>query len=165
MRSIHTDLRAAQLPYPAAVPPRHSPKTGFGIFVIHKIAVGILRGNSPALPHRAAVILSVFQHGDAFSTEKTLFPPYRFRRHVYHDPVAHRRADRADAQNQIPRRTDMDCVLMKKFPECGGGERHIAPARREQSVAQRQILGVLQNFINAAPGLDGAGNCQIAVPL
>ncbi len=54
---------------------------------------------------------------------------------------------------------------MKKFPECGGGERHIAPARREQSVAQRQILGVLQNFINAAPGLDGAGNCQIAVPL
>ncbi len=165
MRGIHGDALCRQLLLQALGCHGIAEKQRPGVLVVHKIALRVPVRQRPAVFHGLAVIRRVFPDRDAVAPQKLLFPLLRVCRHVYDDLIADGGAHDADAQTEIAGRADLNRILPKKLPAFLRREPFIAVLRRQKTVLQRQLLRMLQNLVNAAARLHGAGDRQMAVLL
>ena len=165
MRRIYRDVQCVQLLLQAQRRHRIAQKQVLGVFIIDKIAHGIRVGKRAALPDRFAVVGSVFDDLHPVGAEQVLFPLLGVHAHVDDDPVADVGGGDADAQAQIAGGAHLHGVAGEKLPQLRAGQPGIVVRLLQQTVAQRQLLRVLEHLIDAAPGLDGAGDGEMTVLL
>ena len=161
MFRIYGDLHLIKLFFQAARGDGISQEQRGRVLIIHKVAEGILRRLLPAFLHGFAVIGSIFDDLDAFGTEQVLFPLAGIRRHVHRHAVTDCSAHDADTEPQISCGTDMNGVLPEERP----GSRRVKYGIIvfQNAVRQCQFLGVLQDFVNAAPGFHRSRDRKMAV--
>lgn len=163
---VHGDPQGLELPHQPFGGHGVAQEKGLGVLVVHKVAFGVQVGKAAAVFHGLAVVGVVFAHRDPMAAEEVLFPPLGVGGHVDNHLKAYRCAHDADAQAQVARGAHLDGVLAEEFPGLGGGQLGVVVAGAgEQAVGQGQVFGVLQNLIDAPPGLHRPGHGQGVVLL
>ncbi|MNE28768.1 hypothetical protein D3C80_1222240 [compost metagenome] len=122
-------------------------------------------GLAPPLLHRDAVVGAVFTDFDAMGAQAILLPLAGVRRHVHRGLEAQARTDDANRQAEVAGRTHGNAVLAKEGPRLVAVEPGVVITRLQQSGRQGQVFSVLEHLIDAAAGLDRAGNRQQVVSL
>ena len=101
MLHVHGDALRVQLLFQPQSSHSIAQKESLGVFVIHKMAVGVARRQLASLGHGDAVIRGVLHHLDAPAAEQVFFPLPRVSRHVHGDLESQLRAHDANGKPQI----------------------------------------------------------------
>ena len=165
MLRIDTHAGALQLPGQALGRDRVAEEELGRVLVIDEMAGRVGRGLAPALLHRHAVVRGVFDHRDAARAQAVLLPLPRVGRHVHRGLEAQLGAHDADRQAEIAGGADRDTVAPEERARRIAGERGVVVTFADQPGLQRQPLGVPQHLVDAAAGLDRAGDRQRVVGL
>ena len=136
---------------------------GDGFLVVHKIAGGVGLGALPPLLHGAGVVVGILDDLHALAPQQVLLPLLRVGAHVDDDPEAQGGAHDADGEAQVARGADLHGVAAQELLHGLPGKGGVVVRHGDLPGGQGQILCVLQNFIDAAAGLDGPGDVQMAV--
>ena len=88
-----------------------------GIFIVNKIAHGVLVGVLSALLHRRAVIIRVFDYLHASASQQILFPLLCVRRHVNNHMESQPGAHDSNAHPQISGAAHLNRILSKEIAE------------------------------------------------
>ena len=165
MLRIHGDALRVQLLFQPQCSHSIAQKEGLGVFVIHKVAVGVTRRQLTTLSHGDAVIRGVLHHLDAPAAEQVFFPLPRVSGHMHSDLKAQLRAHDADGKPQIAGGAHRDGILREQLAEALFCQNGVVVGQMQHSAVQGNVLGGFQHLVNAAPRLDGAGNGQMTVQL
>ena len=129
------------------------------------MAVGVARRQLTSLGHGDAVIRGVLHHLDAPAAEQVFFPLPRVSRHVYSDLESQLCAHDADRKPQIAGGAHRNGILREQLAEALFCQHGVVVGKVQHPAVQSNVLGGFQYLVNAAPGLDGAGNGQMTVQL
>ena len=162
---VHGDAQRVQLLFQPQCSHGIAQKECLGVFVIHKMAVGVARRQLTPLGHGDAVIRGVLHHLDAPAAEQVFFPLPRVSRHVYSDLKAQLCAHDANGKSQIAGGAHRDGILREQLEETLFCQHGVVVGKVQHPAVQGNVLGGFQHLVNAAPGLDRAGNGQMTVQL
>ena len=165
MLCIHGDALRVQLLFQPQRSHGIAQKEGLGVFVIHKMAVGVARRQFAPLGHGDAVIGGVFHHLDAPAAEQVFFPLPRVSGHMHSDLKPQLCAHDADGKPQISGGTHRNGVLREQLAEVLLCQNGVVVGQVQHSAVQGNVLGGFQHLVNAATGFDGTGNRQVTVQL
>ena len=165
MLLIHRDAGLRQLLVQPLCSHRVAQEQVDGLLVIHKVAHGVHVGQLAALRHSSGIVVAVLDDLHALAPEQILLPLLGVGGHVHLDLEAQRRAHDADGQAQIAGRADLHGVLAEEGLHVVVRQTGVVLIHGEFAALQRQILRMLEHLVDAAPGLDGARDGQMAVHL
>ena len=165
VRPIHGDIQTLQLYRQPSGRHGVAQKQVHRLLVVHKIAARVRVRQTAALFDRLAVVGAILHHRHAAASQQVLFPLPGVCRHMDHRMEPQGRGHDADAHPQVACGAYLDGIAAEEIPAAGVRQLVIAVPRHEQAVLQGQVLRMLEHLINAAPGLDRAGNGQMAVLL
>ena len=165
MLRIHGDALRVQLLFQPQCSHSIAQKEGLGVFVIHKVAVGVTCRQLTTLSHGDAVIRGVLHHLDAPAAEQVFFPLPRVSGHMHSDLKAQLRAHDANGKPQIAGGAHRDGILREQLAEAFLCQNGVVAGKVQHPAVQGNVLGGFQHLVNTAPRLDGAGNGQMAVQL
>ncbi|MNY04633.1 hypothetical protein D3C86_1373210 [compost metagenome] len=160
---IHLDAHLIELLFQPLASHRVAEKQGAGVLVIDEEAVGIALGLLAPLLHRYPVILGVFHDDHPVFAQLALLPLPRIGGHVHGDGEAELGAHDADGHAEVAGRAHRNAVLAEELAELVREQLAIVVLFAEQPGLDGQPFGVGQHLVDAATGLDGAGDRQVAV--
>ena len=136
---------------------------GDGFLVVHEVAGGVGLGALPPLLHGAGVVVGILNDLHALAPQQVLLPLLGIGAHVDDDPEAQGSAHDADGETQVAGGAHLHGVAAQELLHVLIGKGGVVVLLGELPGGQGQILRVLQHFIDAAAGLDGPGDVQMAV--
>ncbi|EKD40250.1 MAG: hypothetical protein ACD_75C00121G0002 [uncultured bacterium] len=130
------------------------------VFVIDEMTLRVAGRLLSALRHGLAVIALMFDNQGTVVPQQLFFPLTGFGGHMDGDLKPETGAADADGKPQIAGRADGDCMVGKDCPGRVAQHGGIILIRPHEIARQGDLLRVFQHLVNAAPGLDRAGDGQ-----
>ena len=140
-------------------------KQRLGVFVIHEVAVGIAFRLLTALGNGNAVIGFVFNDFHAFAAEHVFFPLTGIGGHMHGYPESQCSAHDTNGQAQVAGRAHGNGVTGQQIPHLLRMENGIGVPVVQHTMLLGDGFRHSQHLVDTAPGLDRAGNRQVAIQL